>query len=174
MFTDAFAELIPLGGLVTAIALFRWRPAITGISIAGAVLAAAVGEVVMWMTAPEAQKPGTLFAAIISLPVAVLSVGGWAAVLAGAAVLGIERMGLRVRLPRVALFFACVIAGGCVGFVFCSIMTAAIHDVEFANRWKLAGALGGAGAGGLCVVWPYDLTRPDRPLQPTRGCSWWW
>jgi hypothetical protein len=173
MFTTS--EVIPIAGVLIAIALFIVRPAIIGVSVSCAVLASAVGEAVLLASTRPAMKPEAFYlAAVIYLPIAILSVGGWAAVLAGIAALSVRAIRRRHGLSQTLLVAGCLVAGAAVGFAFSWLVTSVSggpmpSDVELANRWKLAGTLGGAASGPVCALWRLGGKPPNSPLQPTSG-----
>jgi hypothetical protein len=112
--------------------------------------------------------------ALMFFPQAILTVGGWGALFAGGADLVLRAVRTRFRIQPWMLVGACAFAGLVIGFVFCRmwetlLISSTVPDQEFANRWRMAGAFGGAASGALCGAWRIDSTPPKLPLQPTSG-----
>ena len=152
-------------GFVAAIALFCLRPRVIRVAMACALLASSIGELVLMAPATSSQLDrhtvwlvplGLMF-----LPGAFLTVGGWAALFAGAAALLLRAVRTRVAVQTWILVGASALAGLGIGFLFCwtsemVVFASSTPDQEFASRWRMAGALAGAAAGALCGAWRVD------------------
>jgi hypothetical protein len=171
-------QAISAVGLVAAIALFCLRPRVIRVAIACALLASAVGELVLMAPASTSQLNrddvwvGAL--ALMFFPQALVTVGGWGALFAGGAALVLPAVRTRFRIQPWILVGACAFVGLVIGFVFCWMwetvpFSSTVLDQEFGKRWRMAGALGGAASGALCGAWRIDSTPPNLPLRPTSG-----
>ena len=156
--------VFPAVGFVTAVALFCLRPRVIRVAIACALLASSVGELVLMAPVTSPLDRQTLWLvplALMFFPQAFLTVGGWAALFAGAAALVLRVVRTRVAVQTWILVGASALTGLGIGFVFCltsEIVLFASHtpDQAFASRWRMAGTLAGAATGALCGAWRVD------------------
>jgi hypothetical protein len=156
------SQILGLVGLAGTILLLRKHRSMWRLSLVCALVAAAVGEVVVMLALRSPGERLIWHGMLAYYPLAVWSIGGWAALLGGFAGLLIRAWHLRARIPALLLVILGVVAGAVAGVVFSSVLlldraTSGWNSAGFLFSERgllLAGMCGGAACGALCALWP--------------------
>jgi hypothetical protein len=165
-------ELIGLIGLASGVWFLRAYPPVRLLAIACALAAAGVGEIVVVLAAASPGANVRWSAVAAYYPLAVLAVGGWAAVLGGVAGLSLRRRRLSGHSTTKWMAALCAPAGAVAGLLFALLLviertmseTNASGFLFSTRSLLLAGASGGAAAGLVCAIWTLASSPADGRL----------